>query len=352
MPLNISDIDKNFKVDLITDKENIKFYSVDNKPFEIYGVFKENGSFKRLPEEIAKNVSQGVYHLHSHTAGGRVRFKTNSRFIHIIAKMHNISKMSHFSMCGSSGFDLYTKENGIYDYKKTFRPPLTISDGFESYIDLQTNELRDITINFPLYSGINDLFVGIESDSILDYGDKYSCNKKILYYGSSITQGGCASRPGNSYQSVIMRRFDCDYVNLGFSGSAKAEDEMINYINSLDFDIFVYDYDHNSPSVEHLNETHNKMFSIIRESHPDTPIIILTRPDFYLKNKEEDKRAKIIKKTYTQAKKSGDKNVYYIDGPKLMKYAKNEGTVDGCHPNDLGFYSMAKTIGDLLEKII
>lgn len=93
------------------------------------------------------------------------------------------------------------------------------------------------------------------------------------------------------------------------------------------------------------------MFLTIRRKNPDLPILILSRPKYKL-TRDEDERLSVIRKTYTDAVESGDKNVHFIDGPTLMKYAKNDGTVDGCHPNDLGFHSMAKAIIPKLKQII
>ncbi len=351
--IDISKIDKNFAVSSVISKDNMNFYNVLNIPFKIYGVFFENSKFRRLPETIAKSVSDGVYSLHDKTAGGRVRFKTDSQHISIITKMHNISKASHFPLTGTAGLDLYTKTDGKYNYEKTFVPPYEIKDGFESTIDLKTKELRDITINLPLYSGVSELLIGIDEGSVLLEGDKYINEKPIVFYGSSITQGGCASRPGNSYQGILSRKFDFDYINLGFSGNAKGEIEMAKYIASLDMSIFVYDYDHNAPTAEFLANTHERMFLQIREKHPNLPIIIMSRPQYNMfETSSAPERRSIIETTYLNAKKHGDNNVYFIDGPQLMAFAENNGTVDDCHPTDLGFMSMAKALEPIFEKLL
>lgn len=177
----------------------------------------------------------------------------------------------------------------------------------------------------------------------------YIDKKPMVYYGSSITQGACASRPGNCYQGYICRAFNCDYINLGFSGNAKAEDEIIEYIKSLDMSIFVCDYDHNAPSAEHLKNTHEKMFKAIREAHPDIPIIIMSAPIWNPSGAWKERRD-IVEQTYKNARATGDENVYFIDGKALMSLCENNGTVDNCHPTDLGFYSMAQVLGDLIEK--
>ena len=348
---NIAEIDKNFKVISEINRDGVEFYNIDNLPFAIYGIYRDGICYRRMPEDVAKSVSGGVHKLHADTAGGRVRFKTDSSNIYIIVKMGRIGKMSHFALTGSAGFDLYERNDADYNYIKTFVPSFNISDGFESIINLNDKKLRDLTINFPLYSSVNELLIGVDEGSILMSGEKYTNPNKIVYYGSSITQGGCASRAGTAYQGFISRRFDCDFVNLGFSGNAKAEQEMIDYICKLDMDVFVYDYDYNAPNVEHLINTHEKMYKQIRNYHPKMPIIMMAAP-CYKPSETLKKRSNIIRTTYKNALAEGDKNVYFLDGPTLMQYAKNEGTVDNCHPTDLGFYSMSLALGNVLENIL
>ncbi|MBR7165893.1 MAG: hypothetical protein IKD18_06405, partial [Clostridia bacterium] len=201
-----------------------------------------------------------------------------------------------------------------------------------------------------LYSIVGELYIGLRKGASILPPAPYKIEKPVVYYGYSITQGGCASRPGTSYQSILSRRFDCDYINLGFSGNAKGEEAMGEYISNLEMSAFVFDYDYNAPSAEHLQNTHERMFLQIREKHKDLPVIILPRPKFYL-NETDEKRRAIIRNTYLNARARGDENVYFIENRKLMELAGNEGTVDGAHPNDLGFASMAKAIGDVLETV-
>ena len=344
---DFSKIDSNFKVQTELNVSDIKFYNVLNAPFQIHGVFYDDGKFRRLPEAVAKTVSEKVHLLHSHTSGGRVRFKTDSPYVAIHTKMSNIFKMSNFALTGSVGFDLYVNNH----YASSFVPPFDIQDGYESIIRFPSKELREITINFPLYSSVDELFVGVSEQSKLYDPEPYKLREPIVYYGSSITQGGCASRPGMSYQSIVSRRLNADFINLGFSGNAIAEDEIAEYISKLKMSCFVYDYDHNAPNVEHLRNTHEKMFKRIRQNNPDIPIVMMSRPKFYL-TEEEEERLSIIKTTYHNALENGDKNVFLIDGKKLMEIAGVEGIVDDGHPTDFGFVSMAKAVGDVLEKIL
>lgn len=347
---NIAAVDANLKVESTIKEQDIVFYDVNQQPFRVYGVFYEDGKFRRLPEKVAKAVNDGVYHLHANTAGGRVRFQTDSAYVAIRAKMPDIHKMPRCALTGSAGFDLYVRDDGE-KYVETFVPPISIRDGYESVIYFPSEKMREITINFPLYSDVSQLHIGVSSRAEICPPTPYKTEKPIVYYGSSITQGGFASRPGNAYESVISRRFSCDYVNLGFAGSARGEEEMAEYISGLDMAAFVYDYDHNAPSVEHFQNTHDKMFRRIRKAHPDLPVIMMSRPKFYL-TEEERQYLEVIQATYSQAKERGDENVYILDGPALMALAADEGTVDNVHPNDLGFASMAKAVGDILETIL
>ena len=349
--MNIADIDKNFKVETNIKMDDMVFLDANCEPFRIYGVFYEDGKYRRLPESIAATVSDGVKSLHAHTAGGRVRFKTDSPYVAISAKMPSIGKMPHFALTGSAGFDLYVKNDDGYRFVNSFQPPFSCNDGFESIINLGGRKIRDITINFPLYSEVSELYIGLSNTAVIDRADDYAIEKPIVYYGSSITQGGCASRPGTAYQSLISRRFDYNYLNLGFSGNAKAEQEIEDYIKGLDMSIFVYDYDHNAPNTAHLVATHERMFKGIRAAYPDLPIIMMTRPKPNLDQWEKDNRV-VIETTYNNAIAAGDKNVYFISGKELMAMTMNEGTVDNCHPTDLGFFSMASVLGDLIETIL
>ncbi len=348
---NISDVDKNFIVSTDLGKEDIRFCDVNEEPFTVYGVFYENGKFRRLPERVADKVNDGVRFLHANTAGGRVRFRTDSPYIAIHAEMSGIGKMPHFALTGSAGFDLYVKEDGKEKYVSTFIPAYDMEAGYDSLAEVGEGVMREFTINFPLYSEVKKLYVGVSGNAEILEASAYKNEKPVVFYGSSITQGGCASRPGTSYESILSRTFDTDYINLGFSGSAKGETVISDYICGLDMSVFVYDYDHNAPTYEHLEETHERMFLEIRQAHPDLPVIMMTRPKFIL-SEDEEKRQSLVRKTYENALAKGDRNVYFIDSRTLMSLAENDGTVDGSHPNDLGFYSMAKAVEKVLSEIL
>ena len=346
----IEEIDKNLLVDVNLKKEGTKFYNIESEPFEIYGLPYKNelGEFLRMPPEISKTVSDGVHWLCRNCAGGRVRFTTNSKYIGICAKFKIVEKMPHFAFAGSAGFDMYIDDGGKQKYVKSFMPQTDIVDTLVSDVTLPGDE-HTYTINFPLYSSLLEVLIVLDENATLSAPRPYKHLKPVVFYGSSITQGGCASRPGNCYQAMLSEKYDFDYINLGFSGNAKGEKEMAEYIAGLDMSIFVYDYDHNSPSVEHLKATHESMFKIIRESHPDLPIICMARP-----YPIDNRRRKIINDTVENAKAKGDCNVYFIDtAVEIDKMGLADSiTVDGCHPNDLGFYCMSKVLEPYFEKLL
>ena len=345
---DIKSIDKNFDIVTKINKTDIKFHNARSAPFRIYGVFYEDGKLRRMPETVAKTVSTGVYYLHANTAGGRVRFKTNSPYVAINTRMAGITHMDHFPLCGTAGFDLYADG----EYIKTFRPPYDMTDGYESLIELGSARMREITINMPLYSDVCELYIGLAENAEILAPTPYRVEKPVVFYGSSITQGGCASRPGTSYQAFITRWLDVNHVNLGFSGNAKGEEEMADYIASLDMSAFVCDYDYNTPNAEHLAATHERLFNKVRAAHPDMPIVIVTRPKPHYSEGEDLDCFEVARRTYEHALAAGDRNVRFIDGRTLLGEAGLEGTVDALHPTDLGFYAMAKRISKELGKLV
>ena len=347
--MRIEEIDKNLAVDSTIDKTGLTFFRFDEAPFRVYGDLRreEDGLLYRLPKEVAANTSRGVLGLAACTAGGRVRFKTNSTRVAIIAKYDTVALMPHFALSGSAGLDIYV--DGMYT--KTFVPPMNMPNkAYEAVAQLDGGKDQDITINLPLYSKLIDLYIGLDEESTLLAPTPYKHEKPILYYGSSITQGGCASRPGSTYQARLTAWLDWDHINLGFSGSAHAEEAIVNYIASKDMSVFVCDYDHNAPNPEFLERTHMPFYRKVREANPDLPIVFMTRPNSHFAEVRL-RRREIVKKTYDTAIAEGDKNVYFLDPTEHVPFVVDEGTVDHCHPTDLGFYFMAAALRPILEEI-
>lgn len=349
----IEEIDKNFNVAAGAEHENIYFRDVNEEEnFMIYGVFFDGTMFRRIPSDIAETVSEGVSALSTNTAGGRVRFRTDSRVVVLRAEMGYYGRMPHFAFCGSAGFDMYDESEEKHSYLGSFLPPMEDDEVFERTVEFDSKKVRDIVINMPTYSNVEKLYIGLEKGSCTEKPKPYKHETPVVYYGSSITQGGCAARPGNTYQSVISRRIGCDFVNLGFSGNAKGERQIAEYISKLNMSVFVYDYDYNAPTPEHLLKTHKPMFDIIRTANPDLHVIMVSRPNF-CRDGDTERRIEIIRDTYDKAVACGDKNVSFVDGQKIGDSVDPDiMTVDGTHPNDFGFWCMAEVLGEEIEKAL
>ena len=342
---DISTIDKNFFIDNSIDEENTVFYDAKGEAVSLHGVFHENGCFRRLPESVGNNVNDGVRTLHTHTAGGRLRFMTDSPYIVLNATFINLTKATHMPFTASIGFDIYRDKI----YHSTFVPALGVTDEGFTQLKRCDGKMHTYEINFPLYSGVRELEIGIKKGSEIKKAADYKIKSPVVYYGSSITQGGCASRPGTSYEAIIHRSIDADYINLGFSGSCRAEDAMLDYISNLDMSVFVYDYDHNAPTPEFLEKTHEPFYKKLRERRPDLPIIMVSAPT--LTGGMWTVRREHIKSNYEKGVAAGDKNLYFVDGYEIFE-GNYDCTVDGCHPTDLGFYFMAKHIGAKVKEVI
>ena len=342
--MQIETIDRNFAV-RAPDGAQTVFFDVAQPPFTVHGLLRDAAGYFRLPHALAAETNDGVRGLHLHTAGGRVRFRTDADRVTLRVKMRAVSKMPHFALTGSAGFDLYA--DGVY--RGTFVPPMGLKTGYTAELTLGAGGMREITVHFPLYSGVRRLELGFPPGSTLAQAPAYAVQAPVVYYGSSITQGGCASRPGNAYQNILSRRLSCDHLNLGFSGSARGEACMADYIAGLSMSAFVLDYDHNAPDPAHLEATHAAFFRTVRDRQPTLPVLLLSRPQPN-PNEEELLRRDIVKRTWETAVNRGDRHVTFIDGTEMLRrFGGDGGTVDGCHPNDMGFYCMAAALEPALQ---
>lgn len=367
--MRIEDIDKNMACPTITNKD-VEWKSCREEPFSMHGVIysEEEGVFRRMPNAWAhkEDLGEGIKYLSRCTSGGRIRFKTNSPYVAIKCVIPSIDIISNMTLIGAFGLSLYVngsfsgnirpvwanflnpfdsevEKNGLF-YKEKRK-----SVAFEGLINLANND-KQIDLYLPLYSGVKELFIGVKEGSIITKPNSYTYEKPIVFYGSSITQGCSACHPGNDYVSVVSRWLDSDYINLGFSGNCKAQKSMVEYLASLEPSIYVIDYDHNASDAKMLTETHMPLYRTIRKEHPTTPIIFITRPDCDYVGTALERKA-VIYNTYQTALNEGDKYVDFIDGKDLYGTEDRElCSIDKWHPNDLGFYRMAKVIEPVLRK--
>lgn len=361
MVSDISQLDPLMAGATSVDTEDIEFYNVKSEPFRLYGLCdaKNGDHFKRLPEEVAAATSDAVLSLSKCTAGGRVRFSTDSDRVVIFAKEPHVRRMYHATLMMSAGFDMYLDDplSGDSRFYGIFKAPYNMKNGYVAEISFPSREIRHLTVNFPLYGEVSELYIGICKGSTIGEGAKYCGGKPIVFYGSSITQGGCASRSGIAYTSIVARKLNMDHLNLGFSGNGRAENAIVEYMAGLDMAVFVSDYDHNAPTVEHLKNTHYKMYETIRAANPELPYVMISRPDFVKRaNDVADSvaRREVILESYRRAlNEKGDKNVYFIDGESFFNNDFADcTTVDGTHPTDFGMVCMAEKIGRVLKDIL
>lgn len=223
---------------------------------------------------------------------------------------------------------------------------------FEGLRETYDTGMQDCMLCFPLYGGVADLKIGIQKGCVIKEAKPYKYAKPIAVYGSSITQGGCASYAGSDYVGLLSQWFDFDYVNLGFSGNGKAEPNMREYLANMQASAYLLDYDYNAPNAEYLRNTHYVLYDEIRKKNPNAPIVLISKPDFDY-DPESAERRDIILETYTKAREQGDCLVWFIDGEKMYgSFEKNACTVDTCHPTNLGFYRMAKYIAPVLKEVL
>ena len=321
-----------------------------------YGLMFTDGEYHRIPKETALATSRQVTELYQNTSGGRLRFKSDTRSITLRFCIPDVPDETRPAYLWTAGFDIYSREEGEWIYRgRTFLPPPDVKDGEAPVYPLCTFEekkMRELLIGFPMYATVQDLALGVDEDAqVLPAPYPDMDRGPVIFYGSSITQGGCASRPGLAYPEILSRRLDFDYRNLGFSDGARVEEPMLDYLSSVPMRVLVYDYDHNAPTTEFLEKTHEKAFRVLRERMPDLPIVIASAP-FAALTGMWIPRHEIICRTYRHAVEAGDTNVYFADGNKMYdpRFAQ-DCTADATHPNDIGFLCMADAFEPVLREI-
>ena len=350
-PLNHAYFQENF----VIKEKDARYIDARCAPCQLYGLCEplDGTPFKRMPRGVAEGVSETVAQLNGNTSGGRVRFTTDSKYLIVRAAMPCVLQRSNMPLLCTSGFDLYVHEAGRETYESGFKPPVDMKDGYEAIHYFPDRRTRQITLYMPLFNDVTTLEIGVEPSASLTAGAAYAHQRPVLYYGSSITQGAAASRPGMSYEAQIARRLDRDFINFGFAGAARGERAIADYMAGLDYAAFVSDYDHNAPTPEHLQSTHFALYETIRAARPDVPYVMVSRPVTRYGDEENARRRAIVMDSYARALKGGDRSVYFVDGYALFKEDGMEDCLaDGLHPNDLGLYRMARAIGKTLAQCL
>ncbi|MBR2460760.1 MAG: hypothetical protein IKB34_05990 [Clostridia bacterium] len=330
----------------------MKTYSHSDYPIRIFGLaeYSRHGVLRRLPDIVLKAVPKLDF-LGRRPPGARLCFRTDAAEFTLRIVFKTLSVDIGMSLYNCQSAFVFAGERVNSRFLGLAHPTGYNDKDFSSTFRKGAG-MEDVTVWLPRNEILEKIEITVDDGATVCPPTPYRYPKPIAYYGSSITEGGCSCNVNNGYNAIISRHLDVDYYNFGFSGSAKGELAVADYISSLEMSIFVYDYDHNAPNPEHLKKTHEPFFLRIREAHPELPVIMMTRPAVKY-GADEKKRREIVRETYENAVKRGDKNVYFIDGETFYGEVDRElCTVDGIHPNDLGFYRMAMTVEPLIKKLL
>ena len=313
--------------------------------------------YNRLPDSL-KNISRSpLWNLSKNSAGMAIRFRSNST--RIAVKWENIfnNHMNHMTDVGTKGLDLYCWEsNEQWRFVNSARPTGKMNQAI-IISNMQPKE-KEYMLYLPLYDGLVSLSIGVDSSAtinqpLIDYPVR---KKPVVFYGTSILQGGCASRPGMAHTNIISRRLNRECINLGFSGNALLDLEVAKVIAEVDASVFVLDFVPNA-SVEQMKERMETFYRIIRSKHPDTPVIFIEDPNFthtlYDERiaKEVQRKNDTLKEIFNRLKKENEKNIIFISS-KNMLGEDGEATIDGIHFTDLGMMRYADFVCPIIKKAI
>jgi lysophospholipase L1-like esterase len=260
--------------------------------------------------------------------------------------------MRNMHAFGQTGIDLYADGQyvGTAIADKEAAPGKIYEHTYVNWSELPRKQ-RDIVLYLPLYKPAKVIGIGLDKEAKLEPASPFAIAKPVVFYGTSITQGGCASRSGLSYQAILGRKLNLDFVNLGFSGNGKGEPDVAKAVAAIDASAFVVDFSQNNPTIESLREVYKPFVETLRASHPDTPIIAIT--PIYSTN-EGTKKIEMrehIRKVIAERIANGDRNIQLVEGADLLGPTQGDGLVDGTHPNDLGFQWMAEGLAPRLRAL-
>jgi hypothetical protein len=303
--------------------------------------------YDRLPANAKSNVTAGVWTLSHDSAGICLRFTTDASSLRVRwTLLKNNLAMPHMPATGVSGIDLYTRdEAGKWRFVGNGRP-----SGRSNNTSFQLTAGGENMLYLPLYNGVKSIELGIPKNTTLSPSkpSRREKNKPIVFYGTSITQGGCASRPGLAATAIVSRALDIPVINLGFSGSGKMEPVMASLLSELDPSIYVLDCLWNmNPSM-----VTNRVEPFVRElrrTHPTTPILLVEDSNFAGVTPTE--KGRLLRDVYDKLTKDGIKGIHFLPNTKMLG-SDFESTVDGCHPNDLGMMRQATVFTEALAAIL
>lgn len=332
----------------------------DGAEFPIFGKATDQTltRYDRLPASYEKISRKPVWDLGRNTAGLYIRFRSNSPYIKVAWTSLTGRSMNHMAATGVRGVDLYWLNGDTWQFVRTGRPA---KDKYteSTVISNMEPEEREWMLYLSLYDGVSDIKIGVDSESFIESPKVNSpaAGNPIVFYGSSIMQGGCVSRPGALATSIISRELNREVINLGFSGNALLDMEIAELMAKVESpSLFVLDYVPNS-KAERIKEAGEEFFYIIRKAHPNVPVIFVERPVYphsILDQKtaaDTEARNSAQKELYQKLRKAGQKKLYYLGSEKILGDDR-EGTVDGVHSTDLGAIRYVEAILPIIKKAL
>lgn len=302
--------------------------------------------WNRLPARAEEAVPSMVWTLSQQTAGMAVRFATDSEEIR--ALWSGGEGMNHMAPSGVSGLDLYRRgPDGEWAFTAVGRPQpeetivtLHPRGGVENPAP---SGMTEYLLFLPLYNAVTRLEIAIRPEARM-LVPAPTVERPIVFYGTSITQGGCASRTGMAHPAILRRWLDREVINLGFSGSGKMEPELAELLAELDPAIYVLDCLPNMNEAM-VDERLEPFVHILRAARPDTPILLVEDARPMAKNAN-------LRAAHERLLAQGVSGLYYLEGPGVLLAGPEEATVDGVHPTDLGFLRMAEAFHPVLERML
>lgn len=314
--------------------------------------------YERLPASLEKTARAAVWSRGKCSSGLAIRFSSNAKEIGAKWTLLYDKKMDHMAHVGIKGLDLYAWVNGAWHFVRTGRPTKNGVHQEWTIISNMTGEKREYMLYLPLYDGITNLEIGIDSAATINQPEQslVQREKSVVCYGTSITQGGCASRPGMCYTSILSRWFNREFINIGFSGNALLDYDIAAMLGAKDAGLYVLDFLPNV-SAKLVMERAEKFYRILREKAPTTPILFVEHviyPHLIFDQKDNKHITDLnvaIRKVFKQLKEQGERNIYFLEADGLIN-EDSESTVDGEHFTDLGYYRMATGMYPTIKKIL
>ena len=313
----------------------------------------EGEYFHRVDTAKYHSMPSAVKKLFTNSAGLAISFTTNSPVIKAKWTVFDNPQLPNLTRVAQKGLDLYIKRDGKWQFAGIGMPGGVTTESVIA--DKMDTEEKECLLYLPLYDELKSLEIGVSADSYIRKGQN-PFKEKIVVYGSSILQGASASRPGMAYPARLSRSSGYNFINLGLSGNGKMEKEVGEMLADIDADAFILDCIPN-PSPTEIAERTVAFVMTLRQKHPDTPIIVIQTVvreigNFNLKFRERVKlQNEAIAVQMEVLRKKGVKNLYFIKEDHFLG-TDHEGTVDGTHPNDLGFDRMLKKYKPAIGKIL